>query len=82
MQMLLLKQYNMQLVYRKEYNTMKHYVVVDKNTREVIVCISDNGKDNILRKDVDLKVYDGTEPVFTKTDRGVLLKDNAFTMKL
>ena len=61
---------------------MKHYVVVDKNTREVIACISDNGKDNILRKDVDLKAYNGTEPVFTKTDRGVLLKDNAFTMKL
>ena len=56
---------------------MKHYVVVDKNTREVIACI-----DNILRKDVDLKAYNGTEPVFTKTDRGVLLKDNAFTMKL
>ncbi len=61
---------------------MKHYVVVDKNTREVIACISDNGKDDILRKDVELKVYEGTEPVFTETDHGVLLKDNAFTMKL
>lgn len=61
---------------------MRHYVVVDKDTREVIACISDFDKDNILRKDVDLKVYDGTEPVFTKTDNGLLLKDNAFTMKL
>lgn len=61
---------------------MRHYVVVDKDTREVIACISDFDNDNILRKDVDLKVYDGTEPVFTKTDNGVLLKDNAFTMKL
>lgn len=61
---------------------MKHYVVVDKNTREVIACISDNGKDDILRKDVELKVYEGTEPVFTETDHRVLLKDNAFTMKL
>ena len=61
---------------------MRYYVVVAKDTREVIACISDSGKDNILRKDVDLKAYDGTEPVFTKTDNGLLLKDNAFTMKL
>lgn len=60
----------------------KHYVLVDKESREVIACISDNGKENILRKDVELKVYEGTEPVFTETDHGVLLKDNAFTMKL
>ena len=46
----------------------RHYVVVDTDTREVIACISDSGKDNILRKDVDLKVYDGTDPVFTETD--------------
>lgn len=60
----------------------KHYVLVDKESREVIACISDNGKENILRKDVELKVYEGTEPVFTETDHGVLLKDNAFTMRL
>lgn len=60
----------------------RHYVVVDIDTREVIACISDSGKDNILRKDVDLKVYDGTDPVFTETDHGILLKDNAFTMRL
>ena len=61
---------------------MRYYVVVDKDTGEVIACISDNGKDDILRKDVDLKVYEGTEPVFTETDHGLLLKDNAFTMRL
>lgn len=44
---------------------MRYYVVVDKDTREVIACISDSGKDNILRKDVDLKAYDGTEPVLS-----------------
>lgn len=60
----------------------KHYVLVDKESREVIACISDNGKENILRKDVELKVYEGTEPVFIETDHGVLLKDNAFTMRL
>lgn len=60
----------------------KHYVLVDKESREVIACISDNGKDDILRKDVDLKVYEGTEPVFTETDHGILLKDNVFTMRL
>ena len=60
----------------------KHYVLVDKESREVIACISDNGKDDIVRKDVDLKVYEGTEPVFTETNHGILLKDNAFTMRL
>lgn len=60
----------------------KHYVLVDKKSREVIACISDNGKDDILRKDVELKVYEGIEPVFTETDHGVLLKDNAFAMIL
>lgn len=29
----------------------------------------------------DLKVYEGTEPVFTETNHGILLKDNAFTMR-
>lgn len=60
----------------------KHYVLVDKESREVIACISDNGKDDIVRKDVDLKVYEGTELVFTETNHGILLKDNAFTMRL
>lgn len=60
----------------------KHYVLVDKKSREVIACISDNSKDDILRKDVDLKVYEGTEPVFTETNHGILLKNNAFTIML
>ena len=61
---------------------MKYYVVVEKDTREVLACISDNSKDDILRKDVDLKVYECTEPVFTETNHGIFLKDNAFTMIL
>ena len=61
---------------------IKHYVLVDKESREVIACISDNSKDDILRKDVDLKIYEGTEPVFTEINHGILLKDNAFTMRL
>ena len=61
---------------------MKHYVLFDKESKEVIACISDSGRDNILRKDVNLKVYDGTESVFTETDHGILLNENAFTMKL
>lgn len=60
----------------------KHYVLVDKKSREVIACISGNSKNDILRKDVDLKVYEGTEPVFTETNHGILLKNNAFTIML
>lgn len=60
----------------------KHYVLVDKKPREVIACISDNSKNDILRKDVELKVYEGTEPVFTETNHGILLKNNVFTIML
>ncbi len=60
----------------------KHYVLVDKKSREVIACISDNSKNDILRKDVELKVYEGTEPVFTETNHGILLKNNVFTIML
>lgn len=60
----------------------KYYVLVDKKSREVIACISDNSKDDILRKDVELKVYEGTEPVFTETNHGILLKNNVFTIML
>lgn len=60
----------------------KHYVLVDKKSREVIACISDNSKNDILRKDVELKVYEGTEPVFTETKHGILLKNNVFTIML
>lgn len=60
----------------------KYFVIVDKSTREVVACISDSGCDDILKNNLELKVYDGTEPVFTETDSGILLNDNAFTVRL
>lgn len=59
---------------------MKHYVVVNKSTREILACISE--KQIVLRKDVDVKTYDGTEPVLRETDHGIYLKDNAVVIKL
>lgn len=60
---------------------MKSYVICDRGTKEVITCVSDNGE-CILKKDVEVKFYDGTEPVFVETDHGIFLNENAFTIKL
>ena len=58
------------------------FVIVNKDTREVLACVPESCENIILRKDIDLKVYEGTEPVFKETDHGIFLKDNTFTVTL
>ena len=60
----------------------KIVVVFDKITKEIIACISLSGQDTICRKDVDFKIYNGTEPIFTEIDSGVKLNENNFMMNL
>lgn len=53
--------------------------VFDKNTKEIIACIPlTDGEKAICRKDVDFRIYNDTEPVFTETGNGVVLNTNAF----
>lgn len=53
-------------------------VVFDKATKEIMACIPLFGEQAICRKDVDFKVYNGTEPIFTETANGVVLNGNTF----
>lgn len=58
---------------------MKQTVCVfDKETKEIIACIPVFGGPAICRGDVDFNIYNDTEPIFTETENGVVLKNNAF----
>ena len=60
----------------------KTVVVFDKNTREVLACVPLDGSQVIMRKDIDVQVFDGADPVFTDTQGKVLLKPNTFIMEI
>lgn len=54
-------------------------VLFDKETKEIIACIpTSDGETAICRKDVDFQMYNGTEPIFTETSKGIVLNTNAF----
>lgn len=54
-------------------------VVFDKKTKEIIACVpTEEGKTAICRKDVDFQIYNGTEPIFTETEKGIVLNTSAF----
>lgn len=57
---------------------MKTVVVYDKETKEIIACINDDGKECIARKDVDFKVYNDTEPIFIELEGKVILDESSF----
>ena len=61
---------------------MKTVVVYQKGTKEVIACVPLDGSECIVRKDAEINVYDGTEPVFTEKDGYVAVKTNAFLIDL
>lgn len=61
---------------------MQTVVVYQKGTNEIIACIPFDNSDFIARKDVGIKVYNGTEPVFTEKDGYVAVKSNAFLIDL
>lgn len=61
---------------------MKTVVVFDKCTKEVIACINDTEKDFIVIRDVDFKVYNDTEPIFTELQGKILLNENSFIINM
>ena len=61
---------------------MQTVVVYQKGTDEIIACVPLDGSECIVRKDVEIKVYNGTEPVFTEKDGYVAVKRNAFLINL
>ena len=63
-------------------NNMQTVVVYQKGTNEMIACVPLDGSKGIARKDVVIKVYNGTEPVFIEKDGYVDVKTNAFLIDL
>lgn len=61
---------------------MQTVVVYQKGTDEIIACVPLDGSECIVRKDAEIKVYNGTEPVFTEKDGYVAVKRNAFLINL
>lgn len=58
-------------------------VVFDKETKEIIACIPiADANEGICRKDVDFRIYNETEPVFTETENGVKLNTSAFVINI
>lgn len=60
---------------------MKTIIVMDKKTKEVLACVPDNGE-CFVRKDVEIKTYSGTEPIFNVENGVCKLKENAFLIDL
>lgn len=62
---------------------MKQTVVVfDKNTREVIACVPLDGSEGIMQKNIDVQVFNDTEPVFTELQNKVILNPNTFILEM
>lgn len=62
-----------------DYQTV---VLLDKKTKEILACVPLDGSECICRKDVDVKIYNGTEPVFMEKGDGFVLKENTFILNL
>lgn len=56
---------------------MRTIVIFDRNTNEVLACVPDKG-DTFSRKDIEIKAYNGTEPIFNIENGVCKLKENAF----
>lgn len=60
---------------------MTTVVVTDKRTGEVIACVPEYGE-AICRNDVEISVFRNTEPIFSDTPDGPVLKKNTFLINL
>lgn len=61
---------------------MQTVVVYQKGTNEVIACVPLDGSEGMARKDVGIKIYNGTEPVLIEKDGYVAVSMNTFLIDL
>lgn len=61
---------------------MTTVVVYKTDTKEVLAAIPMDGRDAVCRNDVEFQIYNGTEPIFTETPRGIVLAENKFMIKM
>lgn len=58
---------------------MHTVAVFNKQTKEILACIPlSDGEKAICRNDIDFQIYNGTEPILTETENGIVLNTNAF----
>lgn len=57
-------------------------VVCRKATHEVIACVPLDGSEGMVRRNVGIKVYNGTEPILIEKDGYVAVDTNAFLIDL
>lgn len=60
---------------------MNSIVVYEKETKEVIACISLDGKESIVKDGIEISSYNFAEPLFDNEDGAIKLSD-AFCIKL
>ena len=61
---------------------MTTVVVYKAETKEVLAAIPIDGGDAICRNDVEVQIYNGTEPIFTEVPGGIVLAENKFMVKM
>lgn len=61
---------------------MTTVVVYKTDTKEVLAAIPMDGGDDVCRNDVEFQIYNGTEPIFSETPRGIVLAENKFMIKM
>lgn len=58
-------------------------VVYKEDTKEVLAAVPlEDGEKGICRNDVGFQIFNGTEPVFSETPDGLILKDNSFIINI
>lgn len=55
---------------------MQTVVVYEKDSKEIVACIPLSGEQAICRNDVNFQIYNGTEPIFTETQNGIVFNEN------
>jgi hypothetical protein len=60
---------------------VKTLVIFDRNTKDVIACIPEQGE-AICMKGVGISLYDGTEPIFLETENGIKVSENSFMLNM
>ncbi len=57
-------------------------VIFNKQTKEIVACIPLVGEQAICRKNIDFKIYNGTEPIFMKNENNIVLNENALILNI
>lgn len=57
-------------------------VIYNKNTKEVLAVLPDDGEEGFIRDDIEARMYGNNEPCFLEKDGKILINENAVFIKL